>query len=699
MDNQMFQPAQPKAQTYWAAAPSSEIAEKILEKVRQYYLFLFMSGRLDLYEKVYQMYFGPALQGAQVSFTGQTGELVSITVNDFRNLIKRLISLVTSERPAFECRATNSDHKSMAQTILGQGLLDYYLREKKVEVYMQNATETAMLYAEGYMSVEWNATLGEPYAQDPQTGEVQTQGDIEVRYYSPLDMVKDPVQTDPFHSMWKVPIIWTNKYELAEKFPEWRDRIVSLSPQYDMFIDYSSNLLWETRQSMFGGFISDEIPLFVFYHEKCKTLPEGRMVWCLADGTTLVDAPLPYSEVPVYRISSGEWLGTPFGYTLAFDLMPVQEMADSLHSTICTNQNAFGVQNIYAQRGNGLEVTSIPGGMRLIEGNSEMPPTPLKLANTAPEIFNYLEMLKTCKDNLSGINAVAQGNPEREMAASAMALLQSMAIQFSMDLQGSYVRMFEDVGTAILDRLKTYATVPRVAAIAGKSNRQYMKEFIGADIEGINRVLVNQGNPMMNTTAGKVDAADKLLANPNIALTADQYLMVRATGKLEPLTEGPESELMLIRNENEMLQEGKLPQVLITDNPLLHLKEHAIVANSPEARMTPNVMQAYTTHIQSHLANWKGGLDPVTQAFLPPMDPDLANLLGIPVPPNPMLPGLPPGAPATGMDSPQGPNAGPGMQPPKPQGTPAQAPGMANPPKTPNMPAPPPGTAPQAALQ
>ena len=72
--------------TYWAAKDSASIGDEIIDKVRQYYLFLYQSGRLDLYEKVYTMYYGPALQGAQVNFTGQTGELISITINDLRNL-------------------------------------------------------------------------------------------------------------------------------------------------------------------------------------------------------------------------------------------------------------------------------------------------------------------------------------------------------------------------------------------------------------------------------------------------------------------------------------------------------------------------------------------------------------------------------------------------------------------------------------
>ena len=377
----------------------------------------------------------------------------------------------------------------------------------------------------------------------------------------------------------------------------------------------------------------------------------------MADGTVIIDEPMPYPDVPIYRVACSEWLGTPFGFTTGYDLLPVQEMSDSLHSTVCTNNNAFGVQNIWTKKGSGLEVSTLAGGLRHLE--SDEPPQPLQLTATAPETYNYLEALNAVMETLSGINSVARGNPEREMSGSAMALLQSMSIQFSMDLQSSYAKLFEDVGTATLERLKTFATVPRVAAIAGKMNKQYMEEFTGEDIQGVNRVLVDMGNPIMNTTAGKMEMANQLLTSGMIK-TPEQYLMVYTTGNLEPLYENLQSELMLIKAENEQLTQGELPPVLITDNPLLHIKEHAAVGNSPEARSNPAIMQAYTQHVQEHINQWRS------------IDPDLAAMLGLPPPPNPAaMMGIPSQAPPSN-EAPQG-------QPPAPTGEPAPPPEAMNP--------------------
>lgn len=658
-DQTGMEPREIGGEPYWATASTDEIAQECQNRVRNYFLFLMQSGKLDLYRKAYRMYYNPALCGAQVNFMGEQGELVQISVNEARMLIKHIHTMTCSKKPSFQCRSSNTDHKSQAQCILGQGLVDYYLREKKLDFFLKMATEYALLFAEGFLSAVWNATSGEEYGVDPETGAVIYEGDIEYDVGGPLDVARDFTVQSPQNPLWLTWIKWQNKYDLAAKYPEYAEQIKALNDQSDLFDGIDT--FRQSRRMMFGAFDTDQIPVFYFYHRTCSALPKGRMVQYLDDDLVLFDGAMPYKDVPIYRISAAEWLGTPFGYTVFFDMMPVQEMSDSLDSTICSNQNAFGVQNIWTKKGDNVEPSQLAGGLRLLQSDEK--PEALQLTSTAPEIFNYRQALTQYKQSLSGINSVVTGDPGRDMSGSAMALLAAQAIQFNGDLQQSYASLLEDVGTATLDRLRVFAQVPRVAAIVGKSNRQYMKEFVGDDIATVNRVLVDMGNPIMNTTAGKINMADQLLKSGRIN-TAEQYIMVYTTGQLEPLYENEQSALMLIRAENELISEGQVPTVLITDNPVLHCKEHETVANSPEARSNPQIMQAYTQHIQDHFNKWKGYPDPTTGQWVPGIDPVLANLLGIPPPPPPPQMGPPQPLQPVPQPTNQNPHQKPGMKPP-----------------------------------
>src|SRR4051812_32529266 len=67
------------------------------------------------------------LAGDDIKAVGDEGELSALSVNNYRNLIQHLLVMTTSNRPAMEVRASNSDAKSQTQAILGNNLLDYYL--------------------------------------------------------------------------------------------------------------------------------------------------------------------------------------------------------------------------------------------------------------------------------------------------------------------------------------------------------------------------------------------------------------------------------------------------------------------------------------------------------------------------------------------------------------------------------------------
>src|SRR6187401_1190404 len=94
-------------QKYWASVPTNEIADAILDKVDKYYDYLGYSGRMDLYRRSYSYYYRPRLTGGQLNQTGQQGELTTISVNHFRNLLLHLETMTTQQRIAFEPRATN----------------------------------------------------------------------------------------------------------------------------------------------------------------------------------------------------------------------------------------------------------------------------------------------------------------------------------------------------------------------------------------------------------------------------------------------------------------------------------------------------------------------------------------------------------------------------------------------------------------
>ena len=86
-------------------------------------------------------------------------------------------------------------------------------------------------------------------------------------------------------------------------------------------------------------------------------------------------------------------------------------------------------------------------------------------------------------------------------------------------------KLASKVGTGLIQMLQDFAAVPRVATIAGKTNRTYMKEFTGKDLSSVNRIIVDVGNPLSKTTAGRVQMAEQML-QMGIIKTPEAYISV-----------------------------------------------------------------------------------------------------------------------------------------------------------------------------
>lgn len=604
---------------YFATLTKDEIVAELNKKCDLWYENISLSGVYRKMKKSYAAYYGYNSTGAghtssEIIKSGEQGELSLVKANHFRNLLQHLLVMTTASRPSMDARAVNTDYRSLAQTILANGILDYYMREKRLERYLKLATEYALIFGEGYIRLEWDTSEGDEYAVDPETNKIQFTGDIAYNVLNPLDIIKDVFRTDSTKDDWLIVRNFKNRFELIAKYPELADEILKAKTKDEL--DMTFNYKFKTE----GQLRSDLIPVFEFFHRKSDALPNGRQVVYVTKEAILYDGPLPYEDIPVYRIAPGDFIGTPNGYTVAFDLLSLQETVDGLYSIVVTNQSTFGVQNLLLPQGHNISYSALPGGLNVIEydPSSGLKPEALNLTKTPPEIFEFINKVESVMETISGVNSVSRGDPSANLrSGNALALIQSMAIQFNSGLQQSFAQLLEDIGTATIKTLRDFAAVPRVAMIVGKNSRSYMREFSGNDLDKISRVVVDMGNPLSRTTAGKLEMANNLLQQ-GLIKNAQDYIMVMKTGNLDVMIEHDLSELANIKAENENLAEAKSIQVVVTDEHVLHIKEHKCVIASPDARENSQVVQAVLAHIQAHIQQ------------LQTADPNLLNILGQP---------------------------------------------------------------------
>lgn len=607
---------------YFAADKPEVVINVLTEKAKDWFTGISDSTYLSKIERSWRAYYGDYYErdnAHNISFGGESGEIVQLAVNHFRNLAEHIHGMVTGSRPALQCRAINTDKKSLIQAKLGNGLLDYYMREMRLEEVLNTAVEYAIVLGSGYVKLEWNSTRGKivDYIEpDPSTiheingdGEpvddkgnviepfAIQEGDLEFDIVSPYDIIFDSTKSYFSKNDWVVVRSTKNKYDLAAKYPEMASEIKNV-----MTVDKMQKGRTSSPYSKLNE--TEDIFVYEFFHKRTESMPNGRYMLYIEEELYLEDAVMPYRELPVYRITPSNIIGTPYGYTNMFDLLPLQEMLNSMYSTAATNINAFGIQSILSPREAGVEFEQVGNGMQFIKYNALNgggKPEALQLTATSPEVYQMMQLLEKNMETLSGVNSVARGNPEQSLrSGNALALVQAQALQFVNKLENSYVRLMEDVGTGVINNLKDFADVERVVAISGINNTTEMKSFKSDDIKSINRVIVDRGNALMNSTAGRAQVAENLL-QMGLITNIEDYLMVLNTGNLNVMTDPKVDNSILIISENEAMIRGEVQQAIWSERHSIHIQKHMEVLNDAELKKDPALVQLVLEHVQEHV--------------------------------------------------------------------------------------------------
>lgn len=664
---------------YWATLPTEEIGAKLVSKINDYDLYTRTYGMLWLWRRSYYTYYKNYFRGGKILKAGDVGQYRTMSVNHYHSIVQGLLTLITAQEPAFDPQAVNSSFKAQAQCLAAKNILDYKAKYAHLSQKLKSSCEKALMYGEGFVFLDMDMNAGSIVAVDPQTQRPIYDGDVAVTVYSPADVIRDYARNSAEDQDWYILRRYENKWNLVAIYPDLKDKIVSLSVDRDIQIRRFGHSLSENED--------DLVCLYVLVHRKTPAVPNGRLIKFIDSETILFDGGLPFDDFPVYRIAPANQEETSFGYTVAFDLLAIQEAIDKLVSVIITNELTFGVQNIVAPLGTKLSPQQLLDGLNLILTDMRNGvPQVLEMCKTPAEIYQFVEFLIQQMEVISGLNSVSRGvAPENLKSGTALAFVQSQAIQANSGIQKSYMRLMEDVGTGYLNIVKKFPNNKKIQALAGPANATYLKEFTSADVNEVSMVTVDAGNPLTKTTAGRIEVAQNLLQY-ELLKTPEEFMAIVETGQLASLTEGSMSELLHIREENEALRQGQQCKAIFCDNHPLHIKEHMVVLNSVDIRNSNDpAVQAAVQHIMQHINLWQ-----TTPANV------LAGL-GIQPPPATMVPPTLGGAP--------GPVPAPGGPTPPPSAKPMANAENATPPaqqkaataNQPKPPAPPKGATPQAA--
>lgn len=688
-----------KGDTYWAALPdSADVVRELDARRSRYQQWLSETRATRRALRSLRAYYGFGPNGTgdstELGSSGDRGEFVEMAVNEYGGLVEQAYAQLVATKPGFQAVPTSGDYASRAQAAFADKLLTTVDTDNHLEEKEDEATKVGLLCREGWIALSWDKTAGEALGLDGDR--VVHDGDVRADVLLMWDVCFD------VHSRHKTDLQWI---AFRRPYNRW-DLVAACQPtEADMadpaVVERKQKLMQalkgvnvprsagdfpDVRGMLFGGNttdVTDLIDVWELRHLRTPALPQGRLIRFVDASTVISDTAAdgsgyPYKTLHCEYFEPAKVVGTAAGHSLAWDLLGMQEAVDSVATAMATAGHASGISNIWiAALGNGepsnLSVSSLGSGMRLIQSPSK--PEPLHAVQVDPQAVAFLEACRGWMQRRMGLNDVALGDTSKGMPAQLAALLDAKVVQFWNQAVQSLSQMRARLRTGVLQMYQAFAKTPRVAALAGEGESLEMVQWTRDRLSSVSKVTVDEVSAVSKTLSGKMATAD-LLLEKGLIDTPDEYLTVKATGRLEKLTEFKDRNLLRIQQEKEMLQRGiGLPPVdvvateqammadpealpvfdanaqgefirpTIVDTPWLDIAEYAAVLASPEARNRPDVVQAATDAITYKVRMW---------SVMPPEI--IAALGGMPPPPvgGEMLPpesaGEDMGAPKSEMD-------------------------------------------------
>ena len=453
-----------------------------------------------------------------VSLNPVTGGGPDYTINyAFKNY--RLIhSQLAANPPTVVPRPTSNDPSDRRKADAADRLIRYALRQYDLKEVFDRCTSLALLHGTSFIRSYWDPEKGEIEGFDPETQEVETEGDMCFKPVSSWDMFLDPDARCWEDVTWVFQRILLPYEEACFRFPEYKELLDKLRIQQDNRASTSTQAM--LRQQHF-----DIVELFQYWETgRPYNGYMGRFCWCTMEGDVLgeitpnpvrfsspVDGGINHPESS--KVDKPERPGKaklPFDIFTDIDLpetswgkastayqAPLQALHNDLLNASVDMVEAHGVARIILPEGSEIADGSITNSnwdiIKTTGSQSPhfMPPLPMP-----PALPEMLGIAKAGIDDMAGVNESMFGQQSREQSGFSMQYATQQANMIRHRLFIKYTRLTENVYKNYLNMVRKYWQIPRTINVLGKEKAFEAYDIQGADIDGGFDIVAEYGTSL-----------------------------------------------------------------------------------------------------------------------------------------------------------------------------------------------------------
>ena len=558
-------------------------------------------------------------QGAHAGMTrrGDSGELAAIRINRARRNSKARQALILAGLIRPKAQAANNDASSAYARQLAELILDYDLKRGGLDATHAKWTEYSEVLGDAYAFTRWNPWAGEDVGM--MDGRPVRSGDLETVILPPWLHEFDESYPTPEQSPWEFVSTYEPKTDLVLAYTALLDGRKG---------DWAADAIWgaqgDDRLSRFPG-DHDTAHVVTAIHKPCQALPLGLYVRMLGADLIVERRPLigdsgDYDSTgpgPVIRLASDEMIDAPYAHAPFQSQIAPQELSDALltaHATLVTTYTdpLYAITNQADEQPSKLTAGA---GRVWRMGPDGKKPELVQRPEVTQSAMDFDEMVAGEMERDLALNDAVTGQSEgSEKNAQAEALRASQAVQQVAPAAKSARAALMKLCELRIKTLRKNAKGERMLRIVGEAKKHLLAKstYEASDLEAFDSVELEEGNPLEATPQGRWEIL-QLFVDRNWVKSPEDAVTVLRTGRLEPVVDPILDENLLIKAENDAIRRGEVPPVYVTQNNILHMRQHMGVTMNPSALEDEKLLAAWGEHNDAHY---------VQEFGLPPETPD-----------------------------------------------------------------------------
>lgn len=570
-----------------------------------------------------------------INYPGQFMRRNKISVNRILPTIQNRAARLTKNPPRYDTRPKSNSQEDKDAARLALYIINQVWDQQQINKKRLELVNWVQQCGHAYLKTCWDPTLGPkmPY-EDPKTGQVRmvSLGDIRVDVINAFEVFPDNMAK----SFEELNFITQARIRPIHYFREqYGERGARVTPE-DVWL---TSLQYEYRINTFNNqagaatgvsnLLKNSAIEISYYEKPSYKFPNGRMI-VIANGVVLKDEPLPIDELPFAKFDDVMVAGKYYSESVITHMRPIQDQYNRNIAMRADWQNKLLAGKYMAARGHGLMREALNDQSGEVVEYDHVPNCPPPMPMQVPTIPNYVynedDYLQRAMDNIAGLSEPSQGElPSASIPAIGLQYLVEQDMTRIGVVTEQHEFSYAAVGRQILKYAENYYDTPRTLKIAGKGMEYTVKEFMGAEIQGNNDVIVVRGSTLPGSKVLRRQEIINLhqggyLGNPQDPKVLENVLEMLEFGDIAEAWEDHSLDMGQIKKHINMIEQGLKPPVSEFDNHALFIKELNRYRKSDKFDLLPTqgqmiLLEVMEAHLQE-MINMQapgGETDPMLQ--------------------------------------------------------------------------------------